>query len=780
MKKSTVYVLLAAIAGFQIITTAIWLAIDTSYLKLDAWRNFRYSLEVYSFLKQAAHLHLPLSWIEPQSWHGILLGFITAPFIFIVGPGQDAAILIANALFLALLIAATYGIGKKIAGPPAGVLAAFMASVYPAIFNNLRVYMLDLPLTAVAAASLYFLLSSDGLKDKKNCVLFWASCFFGLLIKFNFIAFLLCPFIFVLAGSARRERGRSAVLLRASISLAAITFILFAAFYGTKTKEILQRVYDTSVIGAFTVYHLDAPAFILWKSAGILRFIESWITQGMSFFMFAVFLLGLVFFKKNRELAHKTEAYLFIVPPLLGLIFLLSLYPEHMLRYAIPLLPLFAVISAAGVLGIRSAFFRRSVVALIVLLGLTQFFAVSFGTVLLPQKIAFNLPGGLINHELVLFQQKMDVFPFGADKSSHPATADWKSGETLATITGSNPEGKRIKVLSLSYVPELFEAMDYRILLNRSLIDLMPVTVLFQDKSYEKRPIKLAEACLSADYVLLTNDYARWEYMREIYPGIARGIGAARKAFDVNMRSFALIKNIPLPDGTILSIYRRNRDSRPDSSCTIRAGDLTLLFDSGRIRIFYNDQEITKGLGLYASLFSLQHWRDSMEATWSARKTGDSSITAEGRWMFIPVVQKWRIEFRDGNVFWEVSTSVEDPIKIEAVDFKLMLSDAYAKWASPDIAEGNFPGTFNTDSWQRLWAGDGASYAAVKAIAGPGGTLPAVKFYRVPPGWSLSVDNSDTLFCGRVIGSWKKNTPGNNLYLPSRSETFSAEISVRP
>jgi len=780
-RKINPYFILISIILLHLVATFIWLKIDKSYLKLDAWGHYRYSLEAYDFLKGIPNLKFPLSAVEPQKWHGILVGFSTAFLYFIFGSAQDTAIMINSAIFLTILVLSTYGIAKRIFGVKAGVLAVLIVTLYPIIFNNLRIYMLDLPLTSMVIASLYFLIASNNFSDTKNSLLFGLSFGLGLLIKFNYIAFIIGPLALTLYQVIRQKPLLYRNTLRNIIYLISMVVFLCATFYIVRSRDMLQRIYETSNLGILKNYSPSFFEFLSWRFSWTLKFLEISISQGISFLFLILFIIGFSLFIK-ADLKERWKLYIVLIAPLFMQIFLFSIPPECMIRYSMPSSPIIAIITSIGLLRISNRAFKRTFISLLIATGIIQFFAVSNGIPVLPEKINFPFLIGPYDFDLVIFQKNMGVAPFLKDKTSHPSTADWKATNVLNAIINSNVSKERVKVLSLSNIPELFEAMDYQILINRKLIDIMPATSITTERFYEKRPAPLDIMCMTADYIIISNNIgSEWERVFNSNPLWKEKIEKARTIFYQNINRFKLIETLRLPDGSDLFIYQNIYKLELIESQTIQQGDIKLLFDSGHVRIFCKETEITKGLGLYTSLFSLQHWRDSMEATWTVKKLNSTTLITKGRWMFIPVEQTWEIELKEGKVIdWRVKMAVQDIIKIETEDFKLMLSDKYKEWFVSSGENGIFSDYFEKNLWKKFWEGNINCRVGVKAVNIPNTSLPSVKFrvFQMPSTSLTSVENSDQLFNGRVIGCTKKDLPPNNLFSPGQYKYFNAEISI--
>jgi hypothetical protein len=765
------YSILAALVLFHLISTAAWLTIDRSYLKLDAWGHYRYSLAAYEALKNILNFKLFANTAEPLNWYGILVGFVTAPFYFIFGTSQDTAIMITSAIFLPILVFSTYVIGKRLLNDQAGLLSAFIVTFYPVIFNHLRLYMLDLPLAGMVSLSLSLLLVSDNFNNRKNSLLFALSLALGSLVKLNYLAFMAGPLVLTLYRAYKQK----------TFYLIMATAFLCALFYLARSKNMLQHIYAVSYVRLLENGTFTPSGLFVWKWSQLLAYIQESIGQGISFLFLAAFILGLVAFIR-LGLKDRWLLYLVALIPLLMEILFFSLYPGAMVRYNLPFLPVIAVISSVGLLSMKPKIFRTACLFLLIPLAIMQFFAVSYGIGFLPQDLKIPIvarkPYPL---HLTIFEQNVDIDPFLGDKRSHPSRADWKSTEVLKTIMNAGASEKRIQVLTLSNIPELVEAMEYQILKEGLPVYLTPVFSVSVEDYLQKSYAPLSLACQTAGYVITCdNEGSEWE--KALYPNKAakEKIGTARQFFRENIGHFKMIKQFRLPDGGNLCIYK-NIYKELAGPREAKNGVLKLLFDNGRIRIFHKDIEITKGLGLYTSLFALDHWRDSTEATWEIKKINESKLTATGVWLYIPVTQRWEIELKDGNVIdWRVTSFANDAVKIEKEDYKLMLSDKYREWFTSGDQSGKFADYFEKGSWKTFWEGNIRQEAGVRPAETAGGLLPEVRFNAsvMPLEYMTSVENSDRLFNARVVGCSKKNGGNNGLFSPGRDKYFNAKISI--
>ncbi|MEN9540838.1 MAG: hypothetical protein RLZZ459_929 [Cyanobacteriota bacterium] len=90
-------------------------------------------------------------WAQAPSYRGPLTYLLTAPLFSLLGASYATAML-SNSLFQALLMAGLYGQARLAGRPNAGLWAAFLALVAPALLHQRTDYLIDFSLTAVITA----------------------------------------------------------------------------------------------------------------------------------------------------------------------------------------------------------------------------------------------------------------------------------------------------------------------------------------------------------------------------------------------------------------------------------------------------------------------------------------------------------------------------------------------------------------------------------------------------------------------------------------------------
>ncbi|MCM8774479.1 MAG: hypothetical protein NC820_07090, partial [Candidatus Omnitrophica bacterium] len=232
-----------------------------------------------------------------------------------------------------------------------------------------------------------------------------------------------------------------------------------------------------------------------------------------------------------------------------------------------------------------------------------------------------------------------------------------------------------------------------------------------------------------------------------------------------------------------LSIDESKEIELEDSLNTLQAERLKFIFDNGRGRIFWDNSELTKKLGLYTSLRSLGRWYDSLSsAVWKIKGRDDNKIMAVGRWLYLPVSQYWEIKLNgDGSIEFNVDMMVDRKIEFDRLQTNIMLSEKYKEWFVGNET-GYFPhfkGDID-DDWEKIWTDSKSKNIdciGVLKCEVDGKCLPKITF--LPKGleskWSLNIVNSDLYHRGRVL-QYLNNK--KIILMPGQYHYFSGRIII--
>jgi hypothetical protein len=273
-----------------------------------------------------------------------------------------------NILFLAVLFFSLYYIGKRLGNKNIGVFSAFIVSMYPFVFGLSKTPLPDFALTAMATFSLCCLIYADDFSRKLPSLLFGLSLGLGILTKQIFVFFIATPLCFVIARLFfKRQMDQSR---RENLLIVFLTAFFSGGFwFATNLKNILPNYIQAGYMEAYLygphkIFSLDSLTFYFWQLIH---------NQVLPFFSL-VFAIGLVSF-----LLSKIKVKTILLLSIFGAYFIFTLLiPTKEPKSTAPYLPVFALISAAGILNIKSVKLRRLLVVFIILFGFYQYFLVSY------------------------------------------------------------------------------------------------------------------------------------------------------------------------------------------------------------------------------------------------------------------------------------------------------------------------------------------------------------------------------------------------------------------
>ena len=269
-------------------------------------------------------------------------------------------------LWFFILIVSTYFLGKEIADPLTGLLSAFIVSIYPPLFVNSRLYGLDFPLTSIVTLSMLFLILCKNFSERKYSLFLGICAGIGMLIKLQYLLFLILPLTIVLLKMFSENHRKNRVLNFSFFLLLSIS--ISSLWWGNKIPHLFEElifIHSTSPPSEeILMEHWEHP--LLWY---ILR------TAGSAgIFLFVLFIISTVFFVLSKT-KYKQIILSWILSPYL--IFPL-VTPDRWSRYLLPVFPAMGLISSWGMSKISIPKYKISVLSVVVIFGLLQFISISF------------------------------------------------------------------------------------------------------------------------------------------------------------------------------------------------------------------------------------------------------------------------------------------------------------------------------------------------------------------------------------------------------------------
>ena len=348
----------AAAIGATLLFVALtcwWLSRDHAMPYGDASVHILTALEFHDALR-AGH------WTEPftastdiADVYPPLTQLVGALSMFVGGRTVAAPILTQNLLYVPLLALACYRIAQRAYGPLAGCLAVVYALGAPLVAEQFHVFMLDAPLTALVAGTVWLVLESERFERLPIAAAAGVLAGLGLMTKQTFPVYVMGFILMVLIhdGAWRNVRGVGVFLL-AGLLVAAPWYLGHA----TDLQQALRDAGNESNIPPLARPPLLSTANLGWNFWAL--------ANGVLFtplLTFAAIGVATTAVAAWRDLRRPSVA----VNLLGGLVLaygVITVMPHKDVRYAMPLIVFLAVLGTGWMVRLRGRWRTVAVVAL--------------------------------------------------------------------------------------------------------------------------------------------------------------------------------------------------------------------------------------------------------------------------------------------------------------------------------------------------------------------------------------------------------------------------------
>ena len=124
-----------------------------------------------------------------------------------------------------------------------------------------------------------------------------------------------------------------------------------------------------------------------------------------------------------------------------------------------------------------------------------------------------------------------------------------------------------------------------------------------------------------------------------------------------------------------------------------------VVFDKGKITLFYSGHAITKDVGLNSSIKCRGRWYDSSCAKWKIVEKQQNLIVIKCDWHYLPIEQIWHVVIGKENIIhWNIEMAVKKDIIVTERKCGILLSEQYTRWSNGE-EEGVFPKIYD---WQDI------------------------------------------------------------------------------
>ena len=252
----------------------------------------------------------------------------------------------ANVAYFVVLLVSVHGIGKRCHSKSAGLLAAALVSLTPAVYGGWRTVGLDFPSLCVTPLAVLCLLRCKDYTDLRASLAFGLTAGLATLLKAQSLFFIAGPALFVLGrGLLRARRGgqpaqlkrTAAGVVTAAVSLAVITSV----WWGGRLGYFMEQLHSHAT--GEGMHHFEGD-ISMWGGVKYYAATFPYLVPGVMIIL--ALALAPLFFKHAR---HRYVVLIWIFFPLaLHIVLKLRHY-----RYLFPLVPALALVVAIGICSLR-------------------------------------------------------------------------------------------------------------------------------------------------------------------------------------------------------------------------------------------------------------------------------------------------------------------------------------------------------------------------------------------------------------------------------------------
>ena len=331
--------------------------------------------------------------LEVSNYYPPLVGITTAILFTFFGVSENIARL-TNMIYYIIMIISIFVASKYITkNKVAPIISIIFVSSIPLIIKHSKMYMLDLPLTAIIAVLLsYFTIKNDKHDSKKFWAVFGVIVGISLLVKWTGIVFGFALFLSSMIILSLQKKLSIKGFIKISLVygiIVCVSIILVAGWwYIPKILFILQnKSYAIIKIKTYTGISSPKPFAVIHASIGE-KYLSAIITyakllmQGMGIIWTSLFAISLVMYTTMKSIRDDICNKILIA--LLISYLILTIVPNKQARYFMPAYPFIVIFTSATLTNVISAIrsinvrISNIIMALIIIMGIIQMIVVSF------------------------------------------------------------------------------------------------------------------------------------------------------------------------------------------------------------------------------------------------------------------------------------------------------------------------------------------------------------------------------------------------------------------
>lgn len=123
----------------------------------------------------------------------------------------------------------------------------------------------------------------------------------------------------------------------------------------------------------------------------------------------------------------------------------------------------------------------------------------------------------------------------------------------------------------------------------------------------------------------------------------------------------------------------------------ISKGRMKIVCSNCGVHIFWNNLEITQGIGLNVAINTIGLWTDSAKSDWQILEKGKDCLKIKVIFRDLPLSQTWEVEIKDEHeIYWQIDMEIEEYLHIDEFRIVCLANPQYKTWIS-NYQQADFP-----------------------------------------------------------------------------------------
>lgn len=525
---------LTGIILFFAIANLIWFRMDQAPPMWDQAQYLESSEVLYRTLTKSGGASFVAAFTDVLQIKAPLITILPIPLYLLFGNSYTSALWV-NLLFIGICSYYLFKLGIIILGEKEALLSVFILNTFPLIFAMSREFLVEYGLMVFVIMWMYYVLKSDAFAHRKYAYPLGIVLGLGMLMKISFLLYIVFPTVFLCITKIVEQKKLSTSSVKNMIIVLLIGSLISGTWYFKNLPYIIRFAFASGYGEASKNWGMGE----VFSLKTVLAYWTYIINYGISAYFFSlVILVGILSFlvRKNKAfLTNKGRAYFyfliiwFTIP---FIVFTFGINKDY--RYTAPLWPAVAILMSSALVRVSEIKYGRILLLILLIFPMLNYWYVSFS----PKGVFLRVgQWELLNNYLAY---------------AHPPIRErWPNKELVTLIhkDSSKTNNARPRATLLFSHPYLnFINLNYYA--RNGNLDISFDALDYLSKETAEETVDRIEK--SSDYILVKSD--------ELGPDFATAKNVpVLSLLEKGKLNFKQIGEIPLPDETHLTIYRRDK-----------------------------------------------------------------------------------------------------------------------------------------------------------------------------------------------------------------------------